>query len=840
MTVQEDIAKIYVGYYGRSPEPEGWNYWIGENTKANPLSLAQIAASFSVQPESKALYPFLVAPAISDPTTFITQVYQNLFNRNPDTEGLNYWKGKLAAALGDPQATGAMIIDIISGAKDDANGNDRTTLNNKVAVAMDWGTSVLALTNLDYENNAAAKASAKEVLQGVTDDASTVAAAKAKTDVYVADAASANPGETFNLISSVETKTGGTGDDKFVGTNTTLNDGDNLNGGGGTDTLSITDVSGTTVTPVLTSIEKIELLATHSSLTTFNLSASTGVTSAALNNSSGGLKLEGAAAIADLSATNTTGNASLIASYKASAVSGSSDVQKIALENAVLNGAIAIDDVETFEITATGTNTTTNIIGAHTINVSGSGSFAGEFRPSTDTGTFTSTGSGAMNINFQSNKSYTVVTGSGNDNLEFGSTNTVDVKSGGGDDTLHFDSSLDSTDKIDGGSGKDTLVLDSFANTATHVNKATGIEVLVAQNASNGFTASDYTNVHEFVFAGGPSGSRVNVRGVETEDRIVFTADQSQGDEAVRFEGESAGQTLTMELRAQTGSSGEVVIHANTNTGNDYAAVGFQSNISSVIIDSTGVTGASTNANMVHAVDNGSNNYYAFANDGGIANFTITGTHALNIGAKDGAEMSASSDTFGFMNAVNVNAGAFKADLKIAGSNSDDTLTGGDGNDVFYGMSGDDTLRGNDGSDQFRFVGTNSTDKIKDFVSGTDKIGFNLFDFGNTTATTAGQTLSTDDYVDNRSSITSMGTADNHKMIELQTGLSSGQITGDTGAAIEAYVMVFNTSTNKAELWYDNDWSTSASRRHIATLDNTSELSDVVGLSATDFVEFVA
>ncbi|WP_299348985.1 hypothetical protein, partial [uncultured Maritalea sp.] len=143
-------------------------------------------------------------------------------------------------------------------------------------------------------------------------------------------------------------------------------------------------------------------------------------------------------------------------------------------------------------------------------------------------------------------------------------------------------------------------------------------------------------------------------------------------------------------------------------------------------------------------------------------------------------------------------------------------------------------------SDQFRFVGTNSTDKIKDFVSGTDKIGFNLFDFGNTTATTAGQTLSTDDYVDNRSSITSMGTADNHKMIELQTGLSSGQITGDTGAAIEAYVMVFNTSTNKAELWYDNDWSTSASRRHIATLDNTSELSDVVGLSATDFVEFVA
>jgi len=188
---------------------------------------------------------------------------------------------------------------------------------------------------------------------------------------------------------------------------------------------------------------------------------------------------------------------------------------------------------------------------------------------------------------------------------------------------------------------------------------------------------------------------------------------------------------------------------------------------------------------------------------------------------------------------VNVDASSFTGELRIAGSTSNDLIVGGSNADIFYGQSGADTLTGNGGADQFRLNGNNNqVDTITDFTQGTDKIGLNQFDFTNTTASQAGTTLNTDDYVDNRDSITNIGSADADKVIELQTSLSSGQIAADTGAAVEAFVLVFNTTTQKAELWYDNDWSTASNRDHVVTFDNIVELTGVQSFSNVDFVEY--
>ncbi len=156
-----------------------------------------------------------------------------------------------------------------------------------------------------------------------------------------------------------------------------------------------------------------------------------------------------------------------------------------------------------------------------------------------------------------------------------------------------------------------------------------------------------------------------------------------------------------------------------------------------------------------------------------------------------------------------------------------------------YGLNGNDTLTGNGGSDQFRMVGARGTDRIKDFVQGVDKIGTNNVDFSNTTATFAGATLSALDYVDNRSGITSIGAADDKKVIELQTALSTSQIQTDTGAAVAAYVLVFNSTTSKAELWFDSNWS-DGGRSQVATFDNVTSLIGLTGFKNIDFVEFVA
>ena len=852
MTIQEDITKIYIGYFGRAGEPKGFNYWLGQATDGGdgpggvaPLTLAQIAASFSVQPESTTLYPFLANPLVADSTAFITQVYQNLFNRPPDQKGLTFWKGELANAAGDPQAVGAMIINIISGAQNTASGQDLTIINNKVDVALDWAQSVANIpgfTYIDANKNIlpGPEASAKGVLNGVDDTAASVAAAKAETDAFVA-AGGGQAVNTVNLKVGVDALTGTSSGDVFNATSATFEDGDSVDGAGGTDTLRVIATAATSVTPTLTSIENLEVVATHNGTTTVDLAVSTGLTNASLENSSGFLVLNNVGALVDLSATDTTGNAGLAVFYDAPVVSGSSDTQKIALTDATMGGAIAVSNVETFDVTLTGTNMVAGFVGNMNTIVDGAGSLTANMSSTGSTGTFdASAATGDQDITFAAGKGYTVTSGSGDDAFDLTGTTTVSVSSGDGDDMIMLGASLDATDTIDGGTGKDTLAVTNPTGKESLINAAAGLEVLMLTATTNSLDAADYTSINEFVFDGGPNGGRVNIRGVQSNDRFVFSSDQSNSDETLRFESATVGQALTMELRASEGTGGEVVIFSNSNTGNDEAAIGFQNSFSSVTIDSTG---SNTNANMIHAVDTGSNVYSAFDNQGGPSTFNITGSQDLNIGARIGDAMSASSDTFGFHSAVSVDASSFTGNLRIAGSSSADVLTGGDGDDIFYGMGGDDVLRGNDGADQFRFVGDNSTDLILDFTAGTDKIGFNTastIDFGNTTATSAGATLAAADYIENRSAITALGASDDDKVVEMQAALSTGQLTTDVGAAVDAFIVVFNSTTAKGELWYDSDWSSAGGRTQVATFDNVSDLVGIQGMSNTDFVEFTA
>jgi len=86
---KEEIAKLYVATFNRAPDRDGLDYWINSG-----LDLSQIAQSFFDQPETKTLYPD--GTSNSD---FITSVYQNLFNRDPDTAGLNYWEAELNANI---------------------------------------------------------------------------------------------------------------------------------------------------------------------------------------------------------------------------------------------------------------------------------------------------------------------------------------------------------------------------------------------------------------------------------------------------------------------------------------------------------------------------------------------------------------------------------------------------------------------------------------------------------------------------------------------------------------------------------------------------------------------
>jgi hypothetical protein len=632
---------------------------------------------------------------------------------------------------------------------------------------------------------------------------------------------------------------------------TTLNSSDNLNAGPGADILNVRIASlnaNVSVAPVLTSVETLSIANVDTSFISveINLTSASDVKTVEFKNTSAqsNITVVNASASAAIVLDNADGssvgqnvnlgsNAGRTGSADAFAIkiaNGSGSSSLAAGFNLVNNDRTNDTSFETANMTVAGTRSFIVVgeamDGLTTVNVTGE-----------TTDTTPGFGLSLSQVNgFDKLKTVDAsgMTGGGLDLDAIGSTATGFTFTGStAADTLFVSkATLDASGALDGGSGKDILMTTSF-NVATAVNRATGFEVLQA-NTPSSLDASSFTGINEFLFTGNTSG-RLNITGVESNDRFVLASDIS-GDPALRFTGKNAGSSVVFEMRASAATNGEATIISNSNSGNDASAIDFQK-ISSVTIDSTGTN---TKANLIEAVRTGNYDFYAFDNNNGLSNFRITGSQNLTIEAKEGVDLSANSRTFGFTNAVNVDASSFNGVLRIAGSRSDDVIDGGNGNDIIYGLGGSDTLTGNGGSDQFRMVGSSGTDIIKDFATGVDKIGTNNLDFANTTATSAGATLSAQDYVDNRAGINAIGTGDDKKVIELQSALSTTQIQADTGGTAAAYVLVFNSTTNKGELWFDANWSDGNSRSQVATFDNVTNLAELTGFKNTDFVEFIA
>jgi len=166
-----DLTQLYVASFNRAPDSVGLDYWGGR--LSDGMSLQDIAKSFFVQKETIAAYPTTMSA-----NDFVSAVYNNVLSRGPDTGGLNYWVGQLNNGS---VSKDAFLLAIINGAMA-ASGSavDRQTLANKEAVGEHYAI-YQGLNNSTYW--------AKDVMSGVTDQASTVTAANIKADAYAAIAA---------------------------------------------------------------------------------------------------------------------------------------------------------------------------------------------------------------------------------------------------------------------------------------------------------------------------------------------------------------------------------------------------------------------------------------------------------------------------------------------------------------------------------------------------------------------------------------------------------------------------------------------------------------------------
>lgn len=172
--IDDAITRLYAAYCDRAPEADGAAYWL-DRLEAG-MTLVEIARSFAVQPESRALYGFLASPTVGDAAAaagFLDAVYGNLFGRSPDSGGKTYWLEQLRSGATDAATA---IVDILSGAR----AGDALAIANKVAV----GNYYVAQT---FNHQVPMTlASARDALDDVDFTAASAQAAQAQVDAFIA------------------------------------------------------------------------------------------------------------------------------------------------------------------------------------------------------------------------------------------------------------------------------------------------------------------------------------------------------------------------------------------------------------------------------------------------------------------------------------------------------------------------------------------------------------------------------------------------------------------------------------------------------------------------------
>jgi len=564
------IVALYAGYFDRAPDPAGLQFWINQIDAGRDF--ATIAADFAAGDEAKALYPFLTAPAVASASTFVTAVYQNLFNRAPDAAGLKFWTDVITAGT---VPVGDMIQSIINGAVDAATATpptfDAAVLANKQIVGLDFATDAANKAGFVYD--AAAAAAAKAAMDGVTNVAATVDAAKAATDAFLGGTGTPGvPGDILTLTKAADAITGTTGDDTIRSlTAADLTSADVIDGGAGIDTLNITLHSASA--PVIKNVEIIN----DADATAMDLTAvsgvqqywSTGAVGNTINN----------AALSTIFGTKLTGKGTVDVDILAS-TAGKADTLKIAAQdNTGLTTFISKADagtIELLEVSALGNAAAgaknddlvdvSAFTGLTSIKVSGSGdvnvdSFTGGKGATLLTTVDASAATGAVTVDASGSTKAITATGgtgadtfvlgagndtadggAGNDNITGGAGND-NLKGGAGNDTL-----LDGagTDTLEGGAGQDTFTLSNDATADTIIVETTNTD-LGSIDLATGFTST--SDKIEF---GGAAGSATN-----------FKADASGGaasyNDALQLANGLLDGTVIYAVVSHTASTGPVL-----------------------------------------------------------------------------------------------------------------------------------------------------------------------------------------------------------------------------------------------------------------------------------------
>lgn len=700
-TILESIAQLYVGYYDRAPDPKGLEYWVARVNAG--VSLADIANSFATSPEAIATYPYFAFPNVANAGAFLESVYQNLFGRAIDADGLAYYSGKLTSGA---TPVGQIIAEILGNAETNTGSPDQAYLANKVEVGLDWALTAANIPGFTYDATAADYANS--VLETVDATQASVDAALLANDEYFVGAA--NPGVTTVLTTALDVLNGGTGNDTFMGTidgsptQGTFNTGDSINGGAGQDTLKLIIGSGVNVTPGnLTSVETIQVQ--DLSGAAFDLTNATGVTKFVSANSTASTYFYNVNAIAAVELTNIQGGDGVEIDYTAEAVAGTSDVQAVSVKNA--STFIDVDDVETLSVTATGEENFLDIFGDFTtVNVAGAGNIS-----------FGSVNSDVTTFNASA--------ATGDVEAGFFYAEDITVTGGAGDDTFDLWEELTEDDVINGGAGIDTVWIDTDTVPGGDFSTTTAAAGL---NALQGVERLSFYDVFG-VTLNGATFTNTAVTDIEFNtngDDVINNA----GSRSYEI-GQNNNGDLTLNLNAATTTVNLVLLGSDpSETVPDDGSSVYVDDLN-INLNGTLPAGTKATVNIVSEGDLADGNYNYIDDVDAVAGSTFNISGSGNI------------EIYSFVNKAVVNASALTGDLNIEGSLMGIAATTDDSDTITLG-AGDNIVHVTNFSSGVADVnGVLKVDVINGFTAGADGDVLNAYMLGTDSAyaalSTAGQ-----------------------------------------------------------------------------------------------------
>ncbi|HEV2561861.1 MAG TPA: calcium-binding protein [Rhizomicrobium sp.] len=358
-----------------------------------------------------------------------------------------------------------------------------------------------------------------------------------------------------------------------------------------------------------------------------------------------------------------------------------------------------------------------NVASGQTLTVNGASLGATDvltFNGAAETnGTFTITGGAGNDV---------LTGGAGIDTFNLGSGGNDIVSGGGGNDTFNFNGAFTSTDQVDGGAGADKLSLNGDYSTGVTLAATTMVNVeTISLTAGHSYklTTND-ANV--------ASGQTLTVNGTSLGATDVLTF---------------SGTAETNGKFAITGGAGNDVLTGGAGAdtfnlyqgGNDIASGGAGN-------DKFSFNGAFTSADQV---DGGAgtdtlalNGDYsagvtlAAATMVNIETISLTAGHSYKLTTNDanvasGQTLTVNGSTLGAADVLTFNGAAeINGKFAITGGAGNDVLTGGASTDTFnLGSGGNDIASGGGGNDTFSFNGAFTSADQVDGGTGADTLSLN-------------------------------------------------------------------------------------------------------------------